>query len=125
MTTKFPLLLVGNATRGNKMAMNFRHNKQRANLRIIVAISSMNKPFFFQIKDEIIIGVILVKVLLRKDKFSWRELDRGHVERYFKSDTMLTRFSVLSYSATVHLGRPARVSAGKSVWLKQFTIVSS
>ena len=35
-------------TRGNKMA----------NLRIIVAISSMNKPFFFQIKDEIIIDVL-------------------------------------------------------------------
>ena len=26
--------------------------------RIIVAISSMNKPFFFQIKDEIIIDVL-------------------------------------------------------------------
>ena len=29
----------------------------RANLRIIVAISSTNKPFFFQIRDEIIIDV--------------------------------------------------------------------
>ena len=55
--------------------------------------------------------VILVRLLLRKDEISCQEEGGG---RYYKRDVTKSLSSVLSYSATVHLGRPAHLVDGLS-----------
>ena len=67
------------------------------------------------------------KCWYRNDEISWQEQGRGC---YFKRDVTNPLSSVLSYSATVHLGRPAHLADGLSSgsqfdWMKLFTIVSS